>query len=194
MPSEPASAPVQQAPARLSASTPGRTSARWATRARSSPVTPRPRPVCARCASTGRRRSTSTPARAGRHASTRSRRSCCRASYRSSTAGTRSDGVAARFYGEALAGVGDLVLPPTPAESAPVWHLYVIRTADPESLALFLRERGIGTGRHYPDPVHLTAAYARSVTAPATSLSRRRWRANAYRCRSSPASRRCSSR
>ena len=82
--------------------------------------------------------------------------------------------VAARFYGEALAGVGDLVLPPTPAESAPVWHLYVIRTADPESLALFLRERGIGTGRHYPHPVHLTAAYARSATAPATSRSRRR--------------------
>jgi dTDP-4-amino-4,6-dideoxygalactose transaminase len=42
-----------------------------------------------------------------------------------------------------------------------VWHLYVVRTADPEALATFLRERGIGTGRHYPEPVHLTAAYAR---------------------------------
>ena len=35
----------------------------------------------------------------------------------------------------------------------------MIRTADPESLAIFLREQGIGTGRHYPDPIHLTAAY-----------------------------------
>ncbi|HEY8645944.1 MAG TPA: DegT/DnrJ/EryC1/StrS family aminotransferase [Gaiellaceae bacterium] len=68
---------------------------------------------------------------------------------------------AARFYSQVLAGVGDLMLPPTPAESTPVWHLYVVRTADPESLALFLRGRGIGTGRHYPDPVHLTAAYSR---------------------------------
>ena len=67
---------------------------------------------------------------------------------------------AARFYGEALDGVGDLALPPVPAESSPVWHLYVIRTARPEALATFLRERGIGTGRHYPEPVHLTAAYA----------------------------------
>ena len=68
---------------------------------------------------------------------------------------------AARFYGEALDGVGDLVLPPVPIGSEPVWHLYVVRTADPESLAIFLREQGIGTGRHYPDPVHLTGAYAR---------------------------------
>jgi dTDP-4-amino-4,6-dideoxygalactose transaminase len=67
---------------------------------------------------------------------------------------------AARFYGEALAGVGDLVLPPVARGSEPVWHLYVVRTGDPESLAVFLRERGIGTGRHYPYPVHLTAAYA----------------------------------
>ncbi len=40
-----------------------------------------------------------------------------------------------------------------------MWHLYVVRTADPERLADFLRERGIGTGRHYPIPVHLAPAY-----------------------------------
>jgi dTDP-4-amino-4,6-dideoxygalactose transaminase len=43
--------------------------------------------------------------------------------------------------------------------SEPVWHLFVTRTADPDALAAFLRERGIGTGRHYPQPVHLTDAY-----------------------------------
>lgn len=68
--------------------------------------------------------------------------------------------LAARFYTEQLSGVGDLVLPSQAPESEPSWHLYVVRTAEPEALALFLRENGIGTGRHYPDPVHLTAAYA----------------------------------
>jgi dTDP-4-amino-4,6-dideoxygalactose transaminase len=63
-------------------------------------------------------------------------------------------------YGEGLAGVGDLRLPHVPDGSLPVWHLYVIRTAQPERLASHLRERGIGTGRHYPTPVHLTGAYA----------------------------------
>jgi len=68
--------------------------------------------------------------------------------------------VAAAYYEDQLAGMGDLRLPPTATGSAPVWHLYVVRTADPGALALYLRERGVGTGRHYPDPVHLTDAYA----------------------------------
>jgi dTDP-4-amino-4,6-dideoxygalactose transaminase len=67
---------------------------------------------------------------------------------------------AARFLGDALAGVGDLVLPGVAPGSEPVWHLYVVRTADPEGLAGFLRERGVATGRHYPVPVHLAPAYA----------------------------------
>jgi dTDP-4-amino-4,6-dideoxygalactose transaminase len=67
---------------------------------------------------------------------------------------------AARLYGEALAGLGDLRLPPVPAGSDPVWHLYEVRTADPDGLADFLRERGVGTGRHYPQPPHLSKAYA----------------------------------
>ena len=67
---------------------------------------------------------------------------------------------AAAFYANALAGVGDLLLPPLAAGSTSVWHLYVIRTKDPESLAASLRTQGIGTGRHYPYPVHLTDAYA----------------------------------
>lgn len=70
-------------------------------------------------------------------------------------------GAAASFYSEELEGIGDLRLPSIAPESEPVWHLYVVRTSDPEGLALFLRERGIGTGRHYPFPPHLTRAYAR---------------------------------
>jgi dTDP-4-amino-4,6-dideoxygalactose transaminase len=66
----------------------------------------------------------------------------------------------AREYSERLAGVGDLLLPNVPEGSEPVWHLYVVQTADPEALAAFLRERGIGTGRHYPEPPHLSQAFA----------------------------------
>ncbi|MCP9487774.1 MAG: DegT/DnrJ/EryC1/StrS family aminotransferase [Gaiellaceae bacterium MAG52_C11] len=67
---------------------------------------------------------------------------------------------AARFLSEALAGLGDLVLPAIAPGSMPVWHLYVVRTAEPDALGSFLRERGIATGRHYPEPVHLAPAYA----------------------------------
>jgi dTDP-4-amino-4,6-dideoxygalactose transaminase len=67
---------------------------------------------------------------------------------------------AARRYGEELAGVGDLVLPFVPEGSAPVWHLYVVRTGERDALADWLRSHGIGVGMHYPQPVHLSPAYA----------------------------------
>jgi dTDP-4-amino-4,6-dideoxygalactose transaminase len=35
----------------------------------------------------------------------------------------------------------------------------VVRSSAPERLADFLAERGIQTGRHYPEPVHLSPAY-----------------------------------
>lgn len=66
----------------------------------------------------------------------------------------------ADLYGEGLAGTGDLALPPAPAGSTPVWHLYVVRTKQPERLAKTLSRRGISTGRHYPVPVHMTEAYS----------------------------------
>jgi dTDP-4-amino-4,6-dideoxygalactose transaminase len=66
---------------------------------------------------------------------------------------------AARLYTDLLEGVGDLQLPQVSAGSRPVWHLYVVRTADPAALAAYLAGRGIGSGRHYPQPVHLSEAY-----------------------------------
>ena len=63
-------------------------------------------------------------------------------------------------YSQALDGVGDLRLPPLAPESEPAWHLYEIRTGRADRLAVFLDERGIQTGRHYPSPVHLTPAFA----------------------------------
>lgn len=67
---------------------------------------------------------------------------------------------AASFYEEALQGVGDLRLPARVAGARHVWHVYQVRTRGPEALGAYLAGRGIGTKRHYPEPPHLSAAFA----------------------------------
>jgi dTDP-4-amino-4,6-dideoxygalactose transaminase len=67
---------------------------------------------------------------------------------------------AAARYTEALHGIGDLVLPTTMPATRHVWHLYTVRTAEPERLAEHLAARGVATGRHYPEPPHLSGAFA----------------------------------
>jgi dTDP-4-amino-4,6-dideoxygalactose transaminase len=67
--------------------------------------------------------------------------------------------IAARYL-DALNGLGDLRLPPIARGSVPVWHLFVIRSAARAELQEFLAARGIQTGRHYPEPPHLSPAYA----------------------------------
>jgi dTDP-4-amino-4,6-dideoxygalactose transaminase len=48
-----------------------------------------------------------------------------------------------------------------------VFHLYVLRVPDRSSVQAHLRAAGIGTGIHYPVPVHLQPAYRdRIVTGP----------------------------
>ncbi len=64
----------------------------------------------------------------------------------------------ADLYAEGLGGVGDLVLPDV-TDRGQVWHLFVVRTDDPAGLAAHLAESSIGTGRHYPEPPHLSRAY-----------------------------------
>jgi dTDP-4-amino-4,6-dideoxygalactose transaminase len=52
------------------------------------------------------------------------------------------------------------VSPPyEPSWSRAVYHLYVVRTDDREGLITFLKEEGIGTGIHYPVPLHFQKAY-----------------------------------
>jgi dTDP-4-amino-4,6-dideoxygalactose transaminase len=65
----------------------------------------------------------------------------------------------AAFYDTSLGGVGDLRLPQRAAGSKPVWHLYVVRTSDRAALGSYLAEHGIATGRHYPQPAHLSEAF-----------------------------------
>jgi dTDP-4-amino-4,6-dideoxygalactose transaminase len=67
----------------------------------------------------------------------------------------------ARIYNELLAPMKGLVgTPHQPTWSKPVYHLYVIRTANRETLQKHLTQAGIGTGIHYPIPLHLQKAYA----------------------------------
>ncbi|HTZ95263.1 MAG TPA: DegT/DnrJ/EryC1/StrS family aminotransferase [Terriglobales bacterium] len=47
-----------------------------------------------------------------------------------------------------------------PEWSKAVYHLYVVRTDDREGLMNHLKNAGIGTGIHYPIPLHLQKAYA----------------------------------
>jgi dTDP-4-amino-4,6-dideoxygalactose transaminase len=68
---------------------------------------------------------------------------------------------AARIYDELLASLSDCVVCPVEQDfSKSVYHLYVVRTQFREELQKYLTEAGIGTGIHYPIPIHLQAAYA----------------------------------
>jgi dTDP-4-amino-4,6-dideoxygalactose transaminase len=62
-----------------------------------------------------------------------------------------------RLFAEAN---GDVVTPYVPEWSRPVYHLYVVRVEDRESLQQSLGAEGIGTGIHYPVPLHVSPAYA----------------------------------
>lgn len=65
--------------------------------------------------------------------------------------------VAAARYDELLAPYVELTDQRTEAES--VYHLYVIRTEDRDSLQGVLESAGIASGLHYPIPVHLQPPY-----------------------------------
>ncbi|MDR3735990.1 MAG: DegT/DnrJ/EryC1/StrS family aminotransferase [Acidobacteriaceae bacterium] len=62
-------------------------------------------------------------------------------------------------YNRLLAGNDNPILPHEPSWSRSVYHLYVVRTSDREGLMSHLKMAGIGTGIHYPIPLHLQKAY-----------------------------------
>jgi dTDP-4-amino-4,6-dideoxygalactose transaminase len=51
-------------------------------------------------------------------------------------------------------------LPAEPPGYSHVYHLYVIRVQNRDALQAHLKEHGIGTAIHYPNPVHLQPFYA----------------------------------
>src|SRR5580693_5278972 len=62
-------------------------------------------------------------------------------------------------YGRRLDAAGCMQRPYEPEWSKAVYHLYVVRSEKREDLMNYLKERGIGTGIHYPIPLHLQKAY-----------------------------------
>jgi len=63
-------------------------------------------------------------------------------------------------YQAGLRKTPDLILPTAPAWAEPVWHLFVVRHRDRNSLQQKLTQAGVGTLIHYPVPPHLSGAYA----------------------------------
>jgi dTDP-4-amino-4,6-dideoxygalactose transaminase len=66
----------------------------------------------------------------------------------------------AHRYHQLLADAKDAVGIPQEAEwTKGVYHLYVVRVREREALQAYLAEAGIGTGIHYPIPLHMQKAY-----------------------------------
>jgi len=65
-------------------------------------------------------------------------------------------------YQELLAEASDqVILPHEPSWANAVYHLYVIRSEERDQLRTYLSKFNIGTGIHYPIPLHLQKAYSR---------------------------------
>ena len=65
----------------------------------------------------------------------------------------------AETYRDLLSGERTPILPHVPRWSRPVHHLYVVRVAERDRVQAQLAAAGIGTGIHYPLPLHLCPAY-----------------------------------
>jgi dTDP-4-amino-4,6-dideoxygalactose transaminase len=66
--------------------------------------------------------------------------------------------VAAR-YTDLFATAAGVITPYVPAGSKPAFHLYVVRVNHRDQVREHLTNAGIGTGIHYPVPIHLQNAY-----------------------------------
>lgn len=71
-------------------------------------------------------------------------------------------------YDSDLAGL--LELPAVKAGVEHAYHLYVVRSPRRDELAAALKQRGIGTGVHYPVPVHLQGAYTGRIAQAPSGL------------------------
>jgi dTDP-4-amino-4,6-dideoxygalactose transaminase len=67
---------------------------------------------------------------------------------------------AATYNRQFAAADAAVILPYEPSWSRAVYHLYVVRCEDRQGMMDQLKKMGIGTGIHYPIPLHLQKAYA----------------------------------
>ena len=66
----------------------------------------------------------------------------------------------ASLYNKLISQEDGVITPYEPGWSRAVYHLYVIRVNNRGELQKHLTEKKIGTGLHYPLPLHLQKAYA----------------------------------
>ena len=62
-------------------------------------------------------------------------------------------------YNERLGDIPDVVIPLEMPYAKHVFHLYVIATPERDRMQAFLQTKGIGTGLHYPVPLHLQKVF-----------------------------------
>jgi len=80
----------------------------------------------------------------------------------------------AAWYRDALDGMG-LDLPGDRGERAHAYHQFVVRVADRDRVGRQLAEHGIGTGVHYPTPIHLQPAARGRAEVPRTPKRAEEW-------------------
>lgn len=64
----------------------------------------------------------------------------------------------AKLYSEGIKNP-KVTIPYVPDECVPVWHIYGIRCKEREALEKHLNDKGIGTNKHYPIPMHMQECY-----------------------------------
>jgi len=64
----------------------------------------------------------------------------------------------AKMYSEGIQN-HHVVLPIVISDCMPVWHIYAIRCKERDALQQYLKDKGVGTNKHYPIPMHLQECY-----------------------------------
>jgi len=65
----------------------------------------------------------------------------------------------AKFYMENIRN-GKVVLPVIAPDCTHTWHIFALRSEMRDDLEKYLSEKGIGTTKHYPIPMHMQGAYS----------------------------------
>lgn len=52
-----------------------------------------------------------------------------------------------------------VIKPYVAPQCIPVWHIYGVRCRERDALETYLNDRGIGTNKHYPIPIHMQECY-----------------------------------
>ena len=65
----------------------------------------------------------------------------------------------AAHYGKGFQSIEEVITPEQNTSVRHVYHIYAIRVSNRDQVMHLLAEQGIGSGVHYPVPIHLQEAY-----------------------------------